>query len=94
MGDFPYTLEVCHPALTARSPTRGTGGAQRGAWSRSLPRTLVPVTGRVISADSDGVILDVEGTHRRFGYSALGAGAIQVEFGHLPTEFGATGDGH
>jgi hypothetical protein len=24
----------------------------------------------------------------------LGAGAIQVEFGHLPTELGATRDGH
>ena len=52
------------------------------------------ITGRVISADSDGVTLDVGGTHRQFGYAALGAGAIQVEFGHPQTELGATGDGH
>ena len=28
------------------------------------------------------------------GYAALGAGAIQVEFGHPQTELGATGDGY
>jgi ribosome maturation factor RimP len=56
-----------------------------------------PVTGRVVAADSDEVTLDVGDdpkTRRRFGYAALGAGAVQVEFGHPETELGATRDGH
>jgi ribosome maturation factor RimP len=53
-----------------------------------------PVSGRVCAADADGVTLDVEGARRRFPYTMLGPGAIQVEFGHPPSELGATGDGH
>jgi hypothetical protein len=52
------------------------------------------VSGRIVSADADGVTLDVDGARRRFPYAVLGAGAIQVEFGHPPSELGATRDGH
>ena len=52
------------------------------------------MAGRICAADADGVTLDVEGARRRFAYAALGPGAIQVEFGHPPSELGATGDGH
>jgi ribosome maturation factor RimP len=100
MGDFPYTLEVSSPGVD-RPLT------DRRHWRRAVGR-LVQVTvsdsagarsvsGRVVSADADGVTLDVEDdptTRRRFPYAALGAGAIQVEFGHPPTELGATRDGH
>ena len=41
-----------------------------------------------------GVTLDVEGARRLFPHAVLGPGAIQVEFGHPPSELGATGDGH
>ena len=94
MGDFPYTLEVSSPGVDRPliDPRH---------WRRAVGR-LVQVTvadagsisGRVLAADADGVILDVAGDRRRFGYSALGAGAVQVEFGHPHTELGATGDGH
>ena len=70
-------------------------------WRRAVGRLVQvtaadagPISGRVLAADADGVTLDVAGDHRRFGYAALGAGAIQVEFGHPQTELGATGDGH
>ncbi|HEY6313515.1 MAG TPA: ribosome maturation factor RimP [Streptosporangiaceae bacterium] len=100
MGDFPYTLEVSSPGVD-RPLT------DRRHWRRAVGR-LVQVTvtdatgsgsmaGRIVSADADGVTLDVEGdpkTRRRFPYAVLGAGAIQVEFGHPPTELGATRDGH
>jgi ribosome maturation factor RimP len=100
MGDFPYTLEVSSPGVD-RPLT------DRRHWQRAVGR-LVQVTvadsagarsvsGRIVSADADGVTLDVEDdpkTPRRFPYAALGAGAIQVEFGHPPTELGATRDGH
>jgi ribosome maturation factor RimP len=94
MGDFPYTLEVSSPGVD-RPLT------EPRHWRRAVGR-LVRVTvadsgatsGRIVSADPEGVTLDVEGERRRFGYAALGAGAIQVEFGHPQTELGATGDGH
>ena len=94
MGDFPYTLEVSSPGVDRplTDPRH---------WRRAVGR-LVQVTaadsgsisGRVIAADSDGVTLEIEGARRRFGYAALGAGAVQVEFGHPQTELGATRDGH
>jgi ribosome maturation factor RimP len=100
MGDFPYTLEVSSPGVD-RPLT------DRRHWRRAVGR-LVQVTvtdatgsgsmaGRIVDADADGVTLDVEGdpkTRRRFPYAVLGPGAIQVEFGHPPTELGATRDGH
>jgi ribosome maturation factor RimP len=94
MGDFPYTLEVSSPGVDRplTDPRR---------WRRAVGRLVQvtvtdagPISGRVVAADSDGVTLEVEGTRRHFGYAALGAGAVQVEFGHPQTELGATRDGH
>ena len=94
MGDFPYTLEVSSPGVDRplTDPRH---------WRRSVGRLVQvtaaeagTVTGRVVAADLDGVTLDIGGDRRRFGYAALGAGAVQVEFGHPQTELGATRDGH
>jgi len=100
MGDFPYTLEVSSPGVD-RPLT------DYRHWRRAVGRLVQvtvtdsggvqPMSGRISAADADGVILDVEGdpkTRRRLPYAALGPGAIQVEFGHPPSELGATGDGH
>src|SRR5271170_5705412 len=88
MGDFPYTLEVSSPGVDRplTDPRH---------WRRAAGRLVAvavtdsggsrPVSGRICEADADGVILDVEGTRRRFAYAVLGAGAVQVEFGHLPS---------
>jgi ribosome maturation factor RimP len=97
MGDFPYTLEVSSPGVDRplTDPRH---------WRRAAGRLVrVPVadsgviSGRVVSADAEGVTLDVDGnpeTRRRFRYPALGSGAVQVEFGRPQTELGATRDGH
>ena len=100
MGDFPYTLEVSSPGVD-RPLT------DHRHWRRAVGRLVQvtvtdssgarPVSGRITAADADGVTLDVDGdptTRRRFPYAVLGPGAIQVEFGHPPSELGATGDGH
>jgi ribosome maturation factor RimP len=100
MGDFPYTLEVSSPGVD-RPLT------ERRHWRRAVGRLVRvtvtdstgpgPVSGRVVAADPEGVTLDVEDdpkTRRRIPYDLLGPGAIQVEFGHPPTELGATRDGH
>lgn len=83
-GEVPYTLEVSSPGVDRplTSPSH---------WRRAAGRLVrVKVTGegsvegRVVSADSDGVTLDVAGAARQFGYGDLGAGAIQIEFGRVP----------
>ena len=94
MGDFPYTLEVSSPGVDRplTDPRH---------WRRAVGRLVQvtaadagPISGRVLAADADEVTLDVGGDRRRFGYAALGAGAVQVEFGRPQSELGATGDGH
>jgi len=94
MGDFPYTLEVSSPGVDRplTDPRH---------WRRAVGRLVQvtvtdagPIAGRVVAVDSDGVTMEVEGARRRFGYAVLGAGAVQVEFGHPHTELGATRDGH
>ena len=97
MGDFPYTLEVSSPGVDRpltdyRHWRRAVGRLVRVTVTDS--GGAQPVSGRISAADIDGVTLEVEGARRRFPYAALGAGAIQVEFGHPPNELGATGDGH
>jgi hypothetical protein len=49
----------------------------------------------VVEADASDVVLDIDGTRRRFAYPALGAGLIQIEFDR-PNEAPDTGepDGH
>jgi len=103
MGDFPYTLEVSSPGvdrplIDPRHWRRAVGHLVQvtvndaGVSGASGFSGLI--SGRIVAADSDGVTLDVGGTRRRFGYPALGAGAVQVEFGPPQPELGATRDGH
>jgi ribosome maturation factor RimP len=98
MGDFPYTLEVSSPGVD-RPLT------EPRHWRRASGRLVkVALTsgdvlvGRVVLADDEAVILDVEDVSSRFPYSVLGAGAVQVEFGRLPErqqpEELETPDGH
>jgi len=94
MGDFPYTLEVSSPGVDRPLTDPRHWRRAAGRLVQVTAEDAGAITGRVVSADSDGVTLDVGGTHRQFGYAALSAGAIQVEFGHPQTELGATGDGH
>jgi ribosome maturation factor RimP len=97
LGDLHYTLEVSSPGVD-RPLT------QPRHWQRALGRLVrvpltgspsSPVQGRVVEAGAGHVVLDVGGTRRRFGYGALGAGKVQIEFGR-PDEEPVTGetDGH
>jgi len=96
MGDFPYTLEVSSPGVD-RSLT------EPRHWRRAQGRLVTVavadnmLTGRIVLADDEAVILDTEGVRSRFPYLALGPGKIQVEFGAPADErdeSGATSDGH
>jgi ribosome maturation factor RimP len=97
MGDFPYTLEVSSPGVDRpltepRHWRRAAGRLIKVTVTGSGGSRLV--SGRVSATDADGVTLDIDGAPRRFAYADLGPGAVQVEFGQLPREQGATGDGH
>ena len=104
MGDFPYTLEVSSPGvdrplIDPRHWRRAVGRLVQvtvndAGDSGVSSGVSGSISGRVVAADTDGVTLDVGGTRRRFGYPALGAGAVQVEFGPPQPELGATRDGH
>ena len=103
MGDFPYTLEVSSPGvdrplIDPRHWRRAVGRLVQvtvnDAGDSGDSGVSGSVSGRVVAADTDGVTLDVGGTRRRYGYPALGAGAVQVEFGPPQPELGATRDGH
>jgi ribosome maturation factor RimP len=118
LGDVPYTLEVSSPGvdrpLTEPRHWRRARGrlvkVKVAGADASGGRTTAgaAVQGRVLTADADGVTLDLAEGEQRFGYGELGAGAIQVEFGRIPdseleefsevpddeADLGAGGDGH
>ena len=87
MGETAYTLEVSSPGVD-RPLTAGsvTGAAPRAGWcaSRWPPGrrgTRTPLRAGSSTAGPDGVVLDIAGQRREFGYQELGPGQVQVEFG-------------
>ena len=84
LGDVPYTLEVSSPGVD-RPLT------EPRHWRRAAGRLVKvkvkgegAIEGRVLSADADGVTLDLAAGQRRLGYGELGAGSVQIEFGRIP----------
>jgi ribosome maturation factor RimP len=84
LGDVPYTLEVSSPGVD-RPLT------EPRHWRRAAGRLVKvkvkgegAIEGRVLSADADGVTLDLAAGERRLGYGELGAGSVQIEFGRIP----------
>ncbi|WP_328461426.1 ribosome maturation factor RimP [Actinoplanes sp. NBC_00393] len=51
-------------------------------WRRNTGRLVAVngVTGRVVSTDDTGVVLDVDGATRAIGFAELGPGKVQIEF--------------
>ncbi len=82
LGAQPYVLEVGSPGVS-RPLT------ERRHWSRARTRLVTApvagaaVTGRVLSVDDEGVVLDVDGASRQVPWAELGTGRVQVEF-HRP----------
>ena len=80
MGSAPYVLEVSSPGVDRpltepRHWRRATGRLVRVAVTDAGT-----VTGRVVDADDDKVMLDVDGDTRTVAYADLGPGHIEVEF--------------
>ena len=76
-----YVLEVSSPGVD-RPLT------EPRHWRRNVRRLVTatlregaPVTGRVVAADDEGVLLDVSGAEQRLAYADVVRGSVQVEFG-------------
>jgi ribosome maturation factor RimP len=54
-------------------------------WRRNVGRLVTAGgrTGRVLAADDEGVVLDVDGTSHELPYAELGPGKVQIEFKRL-----------
>jgi len=75
-----YVLEVSSPGVDRPL-------LEPRHWRRNVTRLVTttlregaPVTGRVLSADDEGVLLDVAGTEQRLAYAEVVRGNVQVEF--------------
>jgi ribosome maturation factor RimP len=103
MGEAPYTLEVSSPGaerpLTEpRHWRRAAGRLVRvplagRARAGDTPKGPAAVEGRVLTASETGVVLEVAGQRREFGYAELGPGKVLLEFGHVEAD-GGDSDGH
>ncbi|MBO0808610.1 MAG: ribosome maturation factor RimP, partial [Actinobacteria bacterium] len=93
LGDAPYTLEVSSPGvdrpLTEPKHWRRAAGrlvtvplAAAGSGRDAGRPRPASIQGRVVTATSDQVTLDVDGAPRSYRYDQLGAGRVQVEFAH------------
>jgi ribosome maturation factor RimP len=77
----PYVLEVSSPGVD-RPLT------EPRHWRRAVGRLVSvaisdeSVTGRVLAAGEDGIVLEVDGVKINHPLSELGPGRIQVEFSH------------
>jgi ribosome maturation factor RimP len=51
-------------------------------WRRNVTRLVAVngLTGRVVEAGDDGIVLDVDGTPRTLSFGELGPGKVQIEF--------------
>ena len=54
-------------------------------WRRNKGRLVAVngLTGRVVSTDDEGIVLDVDGTPRELSFGELGPGRVQIEFKRL-----------
>jgi ribosome maturation factor RimP len=54
-------------------------------WRRNITRLVAVngLTGRVVEAGDEGIVLDVDGTPRALSFGELGPGKVQIEFKRL-----------
>jgi ribosome maturation factor RimP len=84
LGETPYTLEVSSPGVDRPLTEPRHWRRARGRLVRVKVTGEGPVEGRLLAADADGVTLGLAGGERRFSFTDLGAGSVQVEFGRIP----------
>jgi ribosome maturation factor RimP len=84
---------LVYAPLSRPVPAGRAAAASSGRTEQA--RYLTAVQGRIVAAGADGVMLEIDGVRREFGYRDLGAGRVQVEFGKAAargTDSGTSGD--
>jgi ribosome maturation factor RimP len=84
LGEVPYTLEVSSPGVDRPLTEPRHWRRARGRLVRVKVTGEGSVEGRLLAADADGVTLGLPDGERRFPYTDMGAGSVQVEFGRIP----------
>jgi ribosome maturation factor RimP len=82
------------PLLGAKGPAPKGPSPKNPASKSTAAKGPAAVEGRVLSASETGVVLEVAGQRREFGYAELGQGKILLEFGHVAEADGGDSDGH
>lgn len=80
MGSGPYVLEVTSPGVDRPLTCPRHWRRAAGRLVRAPRDGGGEVYGRVLTADEDSVVLDVDGAPQAFRYAELGRGQVQVEF--------------
>ena len=96
MGELPYTLEVSSPGVDRplsqpRHWRRAIGRLvvaplQVGDGSADEGNGAATAQGRIVGSSETGVTLERDGVSREYGYTDLGPGRVQVEFGHFDAD--------
>lgn len=80
MGSGAYVLEVTSPGVDRPLTLPRHWRRAAGRLVKVATDDGAEVTGRVLSAADDSVVLDVDGDERRLEFAAIGKGKVQVEF--------------
>ncbi len=84
-GDAPYTLEVSSRGvgrpLTAPKHYRRNRGRLV-----ELAGPAGPITGRIVSATDEAIVLDVDGTDVTVGFAEISQAVVQIELNRLPDD--------
>src|ERR1700733_9867168 len=89
LGEVSYTLEVSSPGVDRPLTEPRHWRRARGRLVRVKVTGEGSVEGRLLAADADGVTIGTvlngrASGERRFSYTDMGAGSVQVEFGRIP----------
>jgi ribosome maturation factor RimP len=84
----PYVLEVSSPGGPRPLPAPRHGRRAPGRLVSVPIGDAEPVTGRVLAVDESGLCLQVAGAERRYDWTVVGPGRMQVEFSR-PDEAGS-----
>ena len=79
VGAAAYTLEVSSRGVARPLTLPRHFRRNRGRLVAMVTSAGDRLTGRIVSADEDGVRLEVEGTERQLGYADVAKAQVQVE---------------
>jgi ribosome maturation factor RimP len=88
----PYTLELSSPGL--ERPLRRPADFRRFVGTTVSVKTHDPVSGArrhrglLVDADDGGIVVEVDGEHRRFSYDAIALARTVFEWGPAPKPIG------